>query len=178
MEHIHMCVCWCSQIHHLWHSSQHHCPHLPCIHRLSFTSFQPPPLAFDDLSIPSWTCLTRHSILYAPHIFLQTPTPGQKTCQHGSILNTWMQLLLSLIRDPYFSLWHGLTSLNHSDEQFKFSVPIQIESVTQLLQQYLCKRTAMVESHHCLSTLLRTLISASQASQRPLQAFSTWLEVL
>ena len=63
------CVWWCGQIHHLWDSSQHHCPHLHCIHRLSFTSFKPLPLAFDDLSVPSWTCLTCHSILYAPTFF-------------------------------------------------------------------------------------------------------------
>ena len=35
--------------------SQHHCPHLHCIHRLSLPpSSRPPPLPFDDLGVPPW----------------------------------------------------------------------------------------------------------------------------
>lgn len=128
MEHIHMCVCWCGQIHHLWHSSQHHCPRLPCIHRLSFTSFQPPPLAFDDLSVPSWTCLTCHSILYAPTFFSRLQLPVRRLVSTAaswklgrSYFFLWSETLTSL-SDMVSLPW--ITQMNSSNSLFLFRLRV------------------------------------------------------
>ena len=102
-------------------SSQHHCPHLHCIHRLSL----PPSSPHHYFLMTSVSHLEdlydMQSNPIHHHILLQTPSPGQKTSgQHSSI----SEKLGSIIPfadhgDPDFSLWYYLTSTYSTSLKFQ-----------------------------------------------------------
>lgn len=121
-------------------SSRHH----HCALRLNFTSPPPPPLALEDPSVPFEDLHDMQSNTIWHHVFLQTPTPSQKTSgQHSSISEKLSLSLLSPTAESPNSLSIivplplTLSDLSETSVSFGCQVPCDhtsISSKTKLLR--------------------------------------------
>lgn len=149
MEHIHMCVCDVVKFIIFDTVLSITAPHLPCIHRLSFTSFQPPPLAFDDSvsqAGPVW-----HAIQFCmpPHFSPDSHSRSEDLSAQLHLENLDAVTSFSLIRDPYFSL-----TWSTSPESLRWTVQILCSYSDWEHHTTVANSTLQADSHGGITILL------------------------